>query len=83
MISLIQQDSGQEVRTYIPVKEALKLVGYSQQYLRRIIRQEKLRGIKVGQVWLLNVISLDTHLTLINRLQDKRYGPRIEGIRIL
>jgi excisionase family DNA binding protein len=60
----------------MPVKEASILVGYSQQYLRRLLRQKKLGGIKVGQVWLLEVISLDTYLALFNRVLDRRSGPR-------
>jgi excisionase family DNA binding protein len=82
MISLIRQYQGQEVRTYMLVKEASKLVGYSQQYLRRLLRQEKLRGIKVGQVWLVEVISLDSYLALLNRVLDRRCGPRTKGTKI-
>jgi hypothetical protein len=82
MISLIRQYHGQEARTYILVKEASKLAGYSQQYLRRLLRQEKLRGIKVGQVWLSEVISFDTYLSLFNRGLDRRCGPRTKGMKI-
>ena len=82
MISLIGNYQGQETGTYIPVKEASKLIGYSQQYLRRLLRQEKLGGIKVGQVWLLEVISLDTYLALLNRVLDRRCGPRTKGTKI-
>lgn len=82
MISLIWQYQEQDARTYILVKDASKSFGYCQQYLRRLLRKEKLRGIKVGQVWLLEVISLDTHATSVNQLQDKRYGIRIEGTLI-
>jgi excisionase family DNA binding protein len=82
MFSLIRQYQGQEARTYILVKEASKLVGYSQQYLRRLLRQGKLGGIKVGQIWLLDVISLDTYLTLLARVLDRRCGPRIKGTKI-
>jgi len=67
MISLIRQYQEKEARTYILVKEVSKSVGYSQQYLRRLLRQEKLGGIKVGQTWLLEVISLDAYLALFNR----------------
>jgi len=82
MISLIGQHQGQEARTYIPVKQALNLVGYSQQYLRRLLRRKKLMGIKVGQVWLLEVISLDTSLTLLNGMLDRRCRPRTKGMEI-
>ena len=82
MVALIEQIHGQEVRTYISVKVASKLVGYNQQYLRRLLRQGKLGGIKVGQVWLLEVISFDTYLTLLNRVLDRRCGPRTKGTKI-
>jgi excisionase family DNA binding protein len=81
MISLIGQYQGQKARTYIPVKEASKLIGYSNQYLRRLLRQEKLQGIKVGQVWLLEVISIDAYLALLNRALDRRCGPRTKGMK--
>ena len=77
MFPLIGHTNGEKVRTYIPVKAACKLSGYNQQYLRRLLRQEKLEGIKVGQVWLIETLSLENHLSLGNRGQDRRYGPQI------
>lgn len=79
MIALIGQVQGQEVRTYILVKVASGLIGYNQQYIRRLLRLGKLGGIKVGQVRLLEVISLETCLALLNGLQDRRCGPRTKG----
>jgi len=40
-------------------------------------------GIKVGQVWLLEVISLDTYLTLLKGMLDRRCGPRTKGMEII
>jgi hypothetical protein len=40
MLSLIGQSDGKKVRTYISVKDACKLYGYKQQYLRRLLRQK-------------------------------------------
>ena len=77
MFPLIGQANGEKVRTYIPVKAACKLSGYNKQYLRRLLRQEKLGGIKVGQVWLIEILSLENHLSLGNQGQDRRYGPQI------
>jgi len=59
----------------MPVKEASKLVGYSQQYLRRLLRQEKLGGIKVGQVWLVDKGDLDVYLEQAQNVTDQRFGP--------
>jgi hypothetical protein len=77
MLALIGHTSDKELRTYIPVKAACKLSGYNQQYLRRLLRQEKLGGIKVGQVWLIEILSLENHLSLGHQGQDRRYGPQI------
>jgi hypothetical protein len=77
MFVLIGKSSNKKARTYIPVKAACKLSGYNQQYLRRLLRREKLGGIKVGQVWLIETLSLESHLSLGNQGQDRRYGPQI------
>ena len=77
MFALIGKSNNKKVRTYIPVKAACNLSGYNQQYLRRLLRQEKLGGIKVGQVWLIETLSLENHLSLGNQSQDRRYGPQI------
>jgi hypothetical protein len=36
---------------YITVKVAAEDTGYSDQYLRRLLRPGKLVGIKIGRVW--------------------------------
>ena len=78
MFALIGQSDGKEVQTYISVKDAWKLYGYKRQYLRRLLRQKKLSRKKVGQVWLIEVSSLQNYLLLADQLQDKRFGPRVE-----
>jgi hypothetical protein len=76
MLALIGQADGKKVRTYISVKDACKLSGYKQQYLRRLLRQKKLKRKKIGQVWLIEVSSLRNYLLFANQLEDNRYGPR-------
>ena len=76
MFALIGKSSNKKARTYIPVKAACKLSGYNQQYLRRLLRQEKLGGIKVGQVWLIETLSLENHLSLRMQGQGRRRGPQ-------
>lgn len=66
----------QKVRTYVSVKDACKLSGYKEQYLRRLLRQRKLSRRTIGQVWLIEVSSLQSYLLLANQFQDKRFGPR-------
>lgn len=81
MFPLIGHTNGEKVQTYIPVKTACKLSGYNQQYLRRLLRQEKLVGIKVGQVWLIEALSLENHMSLPKQERDRRYGPRFRRKR--
>jgi hypothetical protein len=76
MLNLIGQVEREKVQIYIPVNIASKLFGYNQQYLRQLLRQEKLMGIKVGQVWLIEVPSLENYLFLWTQRQDRRCGPR-------
>jgi excisionase family DNA binding protein len=75
MLSLIGQVDCKKVRTYISVKDACKLSGYKQQYLRRLLRQKKLSRKKIGQVWLIEVSSLESYLFLSNESKDRRCGP--------
>jgi hypothetical protein len=43
----------------ISVKAASENSGYSQQYLRRMLRLGKLAGLKFAQVWLVDLKSLE------------------------
>ena len=47
---------------HLSVKAAAEISGYSIQYLRRLLREGLLEGIKIGQVWLIKMASLDTYL---------------------
>jgi hypothetical protein len=78
MLSLIGQADGKRVRTYVSVKDACKLSGYKQQYLRRLLRQKKkkLSRKKIGQVWLIEVSSLENYLFSLSASKDRRCGPR-------
>ncbi|MGD9092809.1 MAG: hypothetical protein PVF74_08160 [Anaerolineales bacterium] len=39
----------------ITVKTAAKITGYNVQYLRSLLRAQRLEGIKIGQIWLIRV----------------------------
>ena len=47
---------GAVISHHLTVQAAAVLSGYSIQYLRRLLRDGTLEGVKIGQVWL---ISLD------------------------
>ena len=65
---------------FITVKAAAEVTGYSAQYLRRLLRAGKLDGIKIGQVWLISLVSLEAYLRRGKLLQDRRHGPSVPGI---
>ena len=61
---------------HLSVKAAAKTFGYSEQYLRRLLRAGRLEGIRIGQVWLIKLASLEAHLSNGRLSQDQRYGPQ-------
>jgi excisionase family DNA binding protein len=69
--------SGILTEKFITVQAAAEMTGYNPQYLRRILRTEKLESIKIGQVWLIKLDSLEQYLQQSNQTVDKRFGPKI------
>lgn len=64
------------VTNHISVKVAADYSGYSLQYLRRLLRAGKLASLKIGQVWLIEVVDLEAYLENANSSKDHRFGPR-------
>ena len=64
------------VNNHISVQAAAEISGYSQQYLRRLLRRRKLEGLKIGPVWLIDKASFDGYLTSADEAPDQRYGPK-------
>ena len=60
----------------ISVKAAAFLSGYNMQYLRRLIRNGRLTGMKLGQTWLMDKGTLEAYLENANHTEDKRFGPK-------
>ena len=61
---------------YITIKEASDRTGYNAEYLRRLIRLDKIKAEKLGTVYLVNVKSLDDYMASIKDADDDRTGPR-------
>jgi excisionase family DNA binding protein len=82
MISFNSQISSQEsnigilINRHVPVQSAAEFTGYNIQYLRRMLRTGALEGIKVGQIWLIDMESLLAYLEYVESTLDRRYGPR-------
>jgi excisionase family DNA binding protein len=59
------------IDNHITVKTASEITGNNVQYLRRLLRAGRLEAIKIGQVWLINLVSLDNYLTVRMTSNDR------------
>jgi excisionase family DNA binding protein len=76
MISLNQASFPQVLNNHISMQVAASYSGYSLQYLRRLLRNGKLAGIKIGQLWLVEKGNLDIYIEEAESATDKRFGPK-------
>jgi hypothetical protein len=82
MISLNSPDNSKQSQTGIlinrrvTVQFAAEVTGYNIQYLCRMLRSVTLKGIKIGQVWLIEMQSLETYLQHVESASDRRCGLR-------
>ena len=76
MISFNQIDSPQVLNNHISVQGAAFYSGYSTQYLRRLLRNNRLEGIKIGQMWLVDRAALDIYIEQAQDATDQRFGPK-------
>lgn len=61
---------------WLTVKEAAGFSGYNAEYLRRLIRDEKLEYRRVSFLYLINKASLVEYLKIGGSTTDKRYRPK-------
>ena len=64
------------INQHVTVQAAADVTGYNIQYLRRLLRSGKLDGIKIGQIWLIEMQSLEKYLQHVGSTSDRRCGPR-------
>ena len=76
MISINQAVSPQVLNNHISVQVAASYSGYSLQYLRRLLRNDKLEGTKIGQLWLVDMGALDVYIKQVQDATDQRFGPK-------
>ena len=60
----------------ISVKAAAMHSNYSQQYIRRLLRTDKIAGLKIGQLWLIDKTAYEAYLKNANKTSDRRFGPK-------
>jgi excisionase family DNA binding protein len=78
LMSRTRQPGSQSVQDFITVEEAIRLSGYTAQYLRRMARQGRIQAMKFGHFWMVNLESLQRYIERTQSLgiDDRRYGPR-------
>ena len=69
-----------DLADYITTEEAADLSGYHVNYIRRLLRQGKLKGRKFGNVWFIERASLGDYLQVVEKLGGQKYQgtPTIE-----
>lgn len=72
----INLSTNQIIVNHISVQVATEMSGYNAQYIRRLLRGGKLQGVKVGQVWLIDLSTLKTYLINVVNSDDLRCGPK-------
>ena len=71
----LERPAGVVLEKHLSVKATAEYSGYNTQYLRRMLRADRLEGTRIGQVWLIELASLEGHLRNGRLSQDPRYGP--------
>jgi excisionase family DNA binding protein len=66
---------------WITTKEAAKLTGYSVQYLRRLVRQERVRSRKWANVWMVDRGALLDYQQEMEGLGQEKHNPWRTGAR--
>lgn len=61
---------------WITTADAIKLSGYSADYLRELIRAGKIKGRKFGIVWQVSKRSLAVFQEAARQSSDSRRGPK-------
>jgi len=67
-----------DTEEWITVQEAAEISGYSEEYLRRLIRKGDIKARKFGTIWQVDRSSLGAYLKEAGKSEDRRYGPRVD-----
>jgi len=71
-----QSNTGIFINQHITVQAAAEVTSYNIQYLRRMLRSGALKGVKIGQMWLIEMDALEAYLKRAESTSDRRCGPR-------
>ncbi len=71
-----QFHTGIFINRHITVQAAADITGYNIQYLRRMLRSGTLEGVKIGQMWLIEMDALEAYFKRVESTSDRRCGPK-------
>lgn len=60
---------------WITTEEAAQISGYHVNYIRRLMRGNKIAGRKAGTMWWVDSEGLREYLVRVEALGNRRYGP--------
>lgn len=60
---------------YVSVEEAAELTGYSQQYIRRLLRLDRIKAVKKGYMWWIDLDSLQEYKRQMDVLGKDKFSP--------
>jgi hypothetical protein len=61
---------------WITIQDACNISGYNAEYIRRMIRNGKLKAQKVSIVWIVDKESLLNYISQDQEKSDRRRGPK-------
>lgn len=56
--------------------EAAEKTGYNAEYIRRLVRENKIEAVKIGGILLVKVESLKEYQVKAKQASDNRFGPK-------
>jgi excisionase family DNA binding protein len=61
---------------YVSVEEAAQITGYSEQYIRRLLRKQRVNAVKKGPMYWIELESLKAYKREMDVLGREKYDPR-------
>jgi excisionase family DNA binding protein len=78
---MLKSTPNNKERGYMPdwaswsIKQASQESGYHPEHLRRLLREKKIEGERIGYMWLIKIESLEKYIEENKDIDDARYGP--------
>lgn len=60
---------------YVSVEEAAEITGYSEQYIRRLLRKGRIKAAKKGYMWWVDLDSLKAYKQQMDALGSEKFSP--------